>query len=119
MMRSVKCAVLAAFCVLTIVVSAAAVGPGKELTWQGGGPGKVTFDGDDHSDENYTCADCHPGLFAEKFGAAKMTMAAMNRGEYCGACHNGVRSFGTNDPDRCEECHRKPKKKSATPSVDF
>lgn len=110
MVRSVKLIVPQLFLLLILVAPVSAVGPDKELSWAGGGQGKVTFEGDDHADENYTCADCHPGIFAMKFGTAKMTMAAMNRGEYCGACHNGVRAFGTDDPDRCEECHKKPKK---------
>ena len=112
-------AVLSLFVLMVCGPAAHAVGPGKELTWPGGGQGKVTFEGDDHSDENYTCADCHPGIFAQKFGTAKMTMAAMDRGEYCGVCHNGERAFATSDPDRCEECHRKPKKKKGRAPRDF
>ena len=111
MVRSMKPVVLPLFLLLFLIGPASAVGPDKELTWPGGGQGKVTFEGDDHADENYTCADCHPGIFAMKFGTAKMTMAAMNRGEYCGVCHNGIRTFGTDDPERCEECHKKPKKR--------
>jgi c(7)-type cytochrome triheme protein len=111
MVRSIECRMLPLILLLVLAVPAAAVGPDKELTWPGGGQGKVTFEGEDHSDENYTCADCHPGIFAMKFGTAKMTMAAMDRGEFCGACHNGERAFATNDRDRCEECHKKPTKK--------
>lgn len=119
MVRSITYIVLSLFLLVAGAAPASAVGPGKALTWPGGGQGKVTFDGDDHSDENYTCMDCHPGLFAEKFGTAKITMAAMNRGELCGACHNGERAFGTDDPERCEECHRKPKKRGKSMGGEF
>ncbi len=119
MVRPIRLVILTASLVLLVAATAPAVGPDRELTWPGGGQGKVTFEGDDHSDENYTCADCHPKPFAMKFGTAKMTMAAMNRGEFCGVCHNGVRAFATDDPDRCEECHKKPKKHKDKHREDF
>jgi len=36
-----------------------------------------------------------------------MNMAAMNKGEFCGACHNGKTAFGTEDKSKCHECHGK------------
>ncbi len=119
MIRSIQRSMLSVLLLLALIAPAAAVGPDKKLTWPGGGRGKVTFDGEDHSDENYTCTDCHPGLFAMKFGAAKMTMDAMKKGQYCGACHNGVRAFSTTDPDRCEECHRKSRQERRKRSDGF
>jgi c(7)-type cytochrome triheme protein len=99
-----------AFLVMAALVmaagSAAAVGPGKELSWPGGGAGTVRFEGKDHAEEGHGCKDCHPGLFTMKYGAAKMTMAALNSGKYCGACHNGKAAFSTTDPKECHECHK-------------
>ena len=119
MVRSIRSVVLSVLLPFLLLTPVLAVGPDKKLTWPGGGQGTVTFSGDDHGDENYTCADCHSGLFAMKFGTAKMTMAAMRRGEYCGACHNGVRAFPTDDPNRCGECHWKPRSQEQKGGGDF
>ena len=88
-------------------VPSSAVGSGATITWQGGGAGQVVFEGKEHAEKGYVCNDCHSGLFSMKKGAASMTMAAMNKGEYCGACHNGKTAFGTGDKSKCHECHGK------------
>jgi len=49
----------------------------------------------------YTCYACHDDLFPMR-RAANPTMAAMARGESCGACHNGKVAFGV---DTCHRCH--------------
>jgi c(7)-type cytochrome triheme protein len=42
-----------------------------------------------------------------KKGADKMTMDAINKGQFCGTCHNGTKAFASNDPKRCVTCHKK------------
>jgi hyperosmotically inducible protein len=71
--------------------------------------GKVTFDGKAHADAGLKCADCHvkPKLFAMKKGGDKITMAAMNDGKFCGACHDGNKTFGVKAPADCAKCHKK------------
>lgn len=49
----------------------------------------------------YRCYACHDNLFAMR-DAATPTMAAMARGESCGACHNGKIAFAV---DTCQRCH--------------
>ena len=70
--------------------------------------GKVTFDGKKHADKGLQCADCHvkPKLFEMKKGAAKMSMAAMNDGKFCGTCHNGKKAFSVKVPANCSKCHQ-------------
>ena len=85
---------------------AIAVDTGKTLTWPGGGRGEVRFEGKEHAKKGHACKDCHSGLFSMKFGTAAMTMAALDSGQYCGACHNGTVTFSTKDPKKCHECHR-------------
>jgi len=36
-----------------------------------------------------------------------MTMAKLNEGQFCGACHNGTRAFPTKDMKACTRCHVK------------
>ncbi|MBI4528926.1 MAG: hypothetical protein HY695_34445 [Deltaproteobacteria bacterium] len=51
-----------------------------------------------------SCSNCHPGIFALKRGADKITMAKIYAGESCGACHGRV-SFGVER--ECSRCHTK------------
>jgi len=56
-----------------------------------------------------SCDDCHPSLFERKRGAAKAkgdyTMASLDAGKYCGACHDGKTAFNTTGPETCKTCH--------------
>jgi c(7)-type cytochrome triheme protein len=39
--------------------------------------------------------------------AAKITMADMNAGKFCGECHNGTKAFASKDAATCGKCHKK------------
>ena len=84
-----------------------AVPPGKTVEFASP-TGKVTFDGKAHADAGSKCADCHtkPKLFEMKKGSDKMSMAAMNEGKFCGACHDGKKAFGVKAPADCAKCHK-------------
>lgn len=102
--------IIAAVAVLVIIAfagSALAVPPGKTVEYQGGGAGKVIFDGKLHADKGAKCNNCHPALFQMKRGAQKITMADMNAGKHCGACHNGTKAFKSGDAANCAKCHKK------------
>jgi c(7)-type cytochrome triheme protein len=70
--------------------------------------GKVVFDGKAHADKGLKCAECHtkPKLFEMKKGGDKMTMAAMNEGKFCGACHDGTKAFSVKAEADCAKCHK-------------
>lgn len=91
----------------TFFGSAMATPPGKTVEYAGGPMGKVIFDGKVHADKGLKCNDCHTKIFQMKKGAAKMTMAAINKGEFCGTCHNGKKAFKSSDPANCTKCHKK------------
>lgn len=98
------------FCTLLIFpVSAPGVSEEHSITWSGGGRGEVRFEGYEHGEKGYMCDTCHPVLFKMKKGGNPITMAAMDQGKYCGACHNGREAFATNDPEKCHECHKSGK----------
>lgn len=52
----------------------------------------------------FGCDECHPDIFKPEKGANKTTMEAMERGESCGACHDGSSAFGV--ADECAACHK-------------
>jgi len=88
------------------VGSAIAVPPGKTVEYAGSAMGKVVFDGKIHVDKGLKCNDCHTKIFPMK-KAAKITMADMNAGKFCGECHNGTKAFASKDPANCTKCHKK------------
>lgn len=90
--------------------NAMAVPAGQKKEYAGGPMGKVVFDGKAHADKKLLCPACHvnPKLFSQKKEeAAKMTMAAMNEGKFCGSCHEGKKAFSVKAPADCAKCHKK------------
>lgn len=51
------------------------------------------------------CSNCHPAIFAQKAGTAKIRMEDIFRGEFCGRCHDRV-AFITHRA--CFRCHSVP-----------
>jgi c(7)-type cytochrome triheme protein len=103
--------VLAALALVTTVAAQSKLPklPGPYVFAQtGDSPGKVTFNHASHVDESApSCTSCHPKAFSIlKAGATAdgkpITHAAMEKGQSCGACHNGKKSFGFDD---CTLCH--------------
>lgn len=69
-------------------------------------PGQVTFNHGTHVDaDKPSCTGCHPREFpilkASKRTA--ITHADMEKGKYCGSCHDGKKAFAMDD---CSYCHQ-------------
>lgn len=60
-----------------------------------------TFSHDFHV-QVYKCGDCHTKLYPYGNGK-RMTMADMDAGKSCGACHNGKTAFAASSD--CNKCH--------------
>jgi c(7)-type cytochrome triheme protein len=103
--------ILAILVSVVFIGGAMAVPPGKTLEFPGGDKGKVVFDGKEHAEKGSKCNACHPAIFPMKGpgkeGAAKITMADINAGKYCGTCHNGEKAFKSSDEANCGKCHKK------------
>ena len=67
-------------------------------------PGSVTFRHEAHLKRGETCATCHPKPFSMHF-TTPQAGGAMHEKTACGACHNGAKSFGTEDPAACNRSH--------------
>ena len=91
---------------VAFAVNAFAVGSGKTVEYAGGSAGKVLFDGKSHAEKGSKCTDCHTKIYPMKKGPSR-TMAEINAGKGCGACHNGEKTFKTNDQANCNKCHKK------------
>lgn len=66
--------------------------------------GEATFSHEFHLGM-FKCTDCHTKIFPFKAGGRKATMADMEAGKSCGACHNkGKDAFSVQDD--CGKCHK-------------
>jgi c(7)-type cytochrome triheme protein len=53
----------------------------------------------------FRCFNCHPGVFSTT-ERAEITHKAMNKGRFCGACHDDNTAFAHNSKTvECEVCH--------------
>lgn len=88
--------------------NAMAVPAGKTIEFDSP-EGKVVFDGKLHAGKGAKCGDCHtkPKLFEMKKGKSNITKKDINDGKFCGACHDGKKSFGVTDKAACGKCHKK------------
>ena len=53
---------------------------------------------------HFRCSVCHEQIFEMKRGASRITMENMNKGQYCGKCHNGKVAFNV-EFQNCARCH--------------
>ena len=76
----------------------------KEITFQIKETGPVQFSHARHL-KKMQCNACHTKLYAT--GPNKeVSMAEMEKGKSCGACHNGKKAFGI---AKCDACHPAPR----------
>jgi len=103
--------IMALLASVVFIGGAMAVPPGKTLEFAGGDKGKVVFVGKEHAEKGLKCKDCHPAIFPMKGpgkeGTAKITMADIKAGKYCGTCHNGEKAFKASNEANCGKCHKK------------
>ena len=70
--------------------------------------GSVTFRHENHgTQQKLKCTDCNTKIFKMKKGDSKMTQAAFGEGKYCGACHDGKKTFSATAKADCGKCHKK------------
>lgn len=84
--------------------AAAAVG-GGDIIFDAKGTGKALFSHDQHVSRGFACTGCHPSLYVTSEKHKQTTMAQMQKGQSCGACHNGKRAFSVKSD--CQKCHSK------------
>jgi len=93
--------------VLPVMVFAAtvwgAVG-GGDITFSLTGASNVIFSHDAHvTKHKQKCGECHYRIYTTIAQRKDVTMAQMQNGQSCGACHNGQRAFDVKGT--CNKCH--------------
>lgn len=103
-----KCVLLAAFFCLFVPLSVFAekVG-GGDITFKPKNSGQVVFSHDKHvSGKGLKCTGCHYQIFQMQQGSYKMDMDKITKGDFCGKCHNGQKSFDVKEQSNCGKCHK-------------
>lgn len=89
--------------------AAAQVKGPKDFEFSGSNQGKVVFSHEGHVVEGkLKCTDCHTKVFKMAVGQrSTFKMVDMEKGQACGACHNGQKVFGVKEQADCVKCHKK------------
>lgn len=98
--------VLAGAAVLIMVLAVTAWGAvgGGDITFSLRGATNVVFSHDGHVTKyKQKCGDCHYRIYTTTAQRKDVTMAEMQKGQSCGACHNGQRAFDVKGA--CNKCH--------------
>jgi c(7)-type cytochrome triheme protein len=78
---------------------------GGDIVFRPAGVANVLYSHDTHvGNFGLKCRECHPTLFKMADGYGKTTMVDMEKGQSCGACHNGRRAFDVKG-NTCVKCH--------------
>ncbi len=90
---------------LFITTAAWAKVGGGDITFSVHGADNVVYSHDVHVTRvGLKCADCHYKVFKMARLQNQATMADMQNGVSCGACHNGQKAFAVKG--NCNRCHK-------------
>jgi c(7)-type cytochrome triheme protein len=80
---------------------------GGTLTFSPKNASPVVFSHEKHvAGKGLKCSGCHYQVFQMTQGSYKMEMSRINKGDFCGKCHNGQRGFDVKDQKNCARCHK-------------
>lgn len=80
---------------------------GGDLTFKPKGASPVVFSHDLHvKSKGLKCTGCHYQVFQMTKGSYKMDMNKLTKGDFCGNCHNGQKSFDVSRSKNCVKCHQ-------------
>lgn len=78
---------------------------GGDITFSVTGANDVVYSHDLHVIKaGLKCTGCHYGIFNTNEARKDVTMAEMQKGRSCGACHNGQKAFTVKA--NCDKCHK-------------
>lgn len=76
----------------------------REMVFKTKGITDAVFSHKFHLDMDYKCDVCHTKIFPYKAVSGRATMADMEKGKSCGACHNGKDAATV--AGNCDRCHK-------------
>lgn len=106
MIRTSAAVAVLALVLIPAVSFAQRVG-GGDLTFTPKNASPVLFSHDKHvKDKGIKCTGCHYQIFQMGKGSYKMDMGKLTKGDFCGKCHNGQKSFDVKATENCTRCHK-------------
>ncbi len=104
-MRNVSCFLLLIILFITVPV-AIGIG-GGDITFTPKNAGKVLFSHDLHTKTHgVKCMACHFSKFAAGKNGFQIKKETLNKREFCGHCHNGLKGFDLESQTNCSRCHK-------------
>ncbi len=102
-----KAVLLVAVFALVVGTALAATTGGGDRTFKPQGAQPVFFSHERHVNlSGKKCSACHYHTFQMAEESYQMNMEKINKGQFCGICHNGERAFGVKDKANCDKCHK-------------
>jgi c(7)-type cytochrome triheme protein len=106
MRRSIVVLLCIAWCAVPLSAFAQKVG-GGDLTFTPKNASPVVFSHETHvKSKGIKCTACHYQIFQMNKGSNKLDMSKITKGDFCGNCHNGQKSFDVKDTKNCTRCHK-------------
>lgn len=101
-----KALIVASVFVFMASAATAATGGGDKL-FKPKGAKPVFFSHEQHVNvRGAKCSACHYHAFQMSEQSYEINMEKLNKGQFCGICHNGERSFDVKDKANCGKCHQ-------------
>lgn len=99
-------AIIVTVLLVPMMVQAEKVG-GGDIRFTPKNAAPVVFSHEKHvKDKGLKCTGCHYQIFQMAQGSYKMDMSKITKGEFCGRCHNGQKSFDVKEEKNCVKCHQ-------------
>jgi c(7)-type cytochrome triheme protein len=95
------------FCLVIPFTAVAEKVGGGDIKFNPKNASPVVFSHEKHvNDKGLKCTGCHYQIFQMQQGSYKMDMDKITKGDFCGKCHNGQKSFDVKDQKNCYKCHK-------------
>lgn len=106
-MKKVFIVVLLVVCLILPFSAVAQKVGGGDIKFSPKNASPVTFSHESHvKGKGIKCTGCHYQIFQMAQGSYKMDMSKITKGDFCGKCHNGQKSFDVKGTDNCVKCHK-------------
>lgn len=81
---------------------------GGDITFSPAKVAPVRFSHDMHTKfRGVRCMACHFDRFSSGNGSYVIRKETMNKRDFCGHCHNGMKAFDQGSAGNCGRCHKK------------
>lgn len=101
--------ILPAFIIAAVLTSVYALAEGGgDIIFRPAGMDPVLFSHDYHiKTRGIRCNACHFKGFAKDTSGYQMQKEKINKRDFCGHCHNGMKGFDATSNSNCTRCHKK------------